>query len=141
MPVIHPCPVQPIPDLFLAGSISGAPDWQSTACAALPDLTIANPRSPTWDADAPPSAVWRQIRWERMNLKQARWISFRFAAGTDSPITFAELGEFASSGRVIAVGVELGFSRYLNVQAICEDHNIPLFWDLDNLINHIRSHS
>jgi hypothetical protein len=63
--------------LFLAGAITGAPDWQKEVVAKLNTLNIAvyNPRRANFPIDDPKAAV-AQISWEHEYLNKADIISF-----------------------------------------------------------------
>ena len=51
-----------------------------------------------------------------------------------SPITLLEFGMFAKSGKLI-VCCPKEFYRYGNIQVVCYKYNIPLFDDIDDLLN------
>ena len=81
------------PTLFLAGGITGAPDWQTEYIKLLGDLpvTVFNPRRnregrfSDVDHDA-------QVRWEYLHLRQSDIISFWFPEEAPCMITLYELG-------------------------------------------------
>ena len=95
-------PPAPIPaaawknSLFVAGAITGAPDWQSEFARDLnaTDLTLLNPRRETYNA-LDPDALREQIRWEHDGLRNASAISFWFPAGALCMISLYELGSWA----------------------------------------------
>jgi len=73
--------------LFLAGGISGCPDWQKEIIEKLKDLPLVlfNPRRasfPIEDKDA----ARAQIEWEHIHLRKASAISFWFPCETLNPI-------------------------------------------------------
>lgn len=80
--------------LFLAGGITGCPDWQGEIrkrFEVIDDLTVVNPRR----SDFPihdPSAAQTQIVWEYLNLMKADAILFWFPEETLCPIVLYELG-------------------------------------------------
>ena len=119
--------------IFLAGSIemNGAEDWQSTVQNHFDkaDIVFFNPRRDDWDT----SWIQRksnkqfntQVTWELDGLDYADHILMHFDSKTKSPITLAELGLQASSGKLI-VSCSPEFWRYGNVEMICDRFAIPL---------------
>ncbi len=109
----------PGPILFLAGGISGCPDWQSEAAAMLrdtPGLTVLDPRRTAFDLADPASAT-EQIAWEYTHLRRADVILFWFApGGSVQPITLYELGVHVTRGTPLAVGADPGYPRRLDVE-------------------------
>jgi Nucleoside 2-deoxyribosyltransferase like len=65
--------------LFLAGGITGCPDWQKEILNLLQDtpLVIINPRRADFDVNNP-SMEQEQIHWEHRHLERAKMISFWF---------------------------------------------------------------
>jgi len=87
--------------VFLAGGITGCPDWQAQVIAALDgqDVTLLNPRR----ADFPigdPAAAEEQIRWEYDHFRLADAALFWFPAESVCPIVLFELGAWLSGGHV-----------------------------------------
>ena len=74
------------PDIFIAGPISGAEDWQKQAEKLLEniergeELIIANPRRPEGIPRVGDIAK-EQITWEHRNLQLARVVMFYFVKG------------------------------------------------------------
>lgn len=107
------------PAVFLAGGITDCPDWQAHAARLLatnaPDVTVLNPRRadfPIGDPDAAPA----QIAWEFRHLRRATVVLFWLAAGpSPQPIALYELGRHAALCRPLAVGVESGYPRAIDV--------------------------
>jgi len=106
------------PAVFLAGGITGCPDWQAEARRELDPLPIAilNPRM----ADFPirdPSAAAAQIAWEFRHLRRADVILFWFpdSGPVVQPIVLYELGAHATAGKPIAVGCDPGYARRVDV--------------------------
>ncbi len=104
--------------LFLAGGITGCPDWQTRAalqlCAAGVPATVMNPRRavfPEWE----PAASRVQIAWEYEHLARADVILFWFCAESIQPIALYELGAHAARGAKIAVGAHPEYARRLDV--------------------------
>lgn len=126
------------PSVFLAGGITGCPDWQAEARKLLePHFAVLNPRR----ADFPigdRSAGRAQIEWEFRHLALANVILFWFpgyckhADGSatqtpDQPIALYELGRWAALQRHIGppparvfVGVQSGYSREVDVRVQLE---------------------
>lgn len=107
--------------VFLAGGITGCPDWQKTATAALGDLdvTVFNPRRSTFPLDAP-EAETAQVGWEYSHLRRADVRLFWFPASPTShqPIALYELGMAATlQDAVLVVGAEQGYVRRTNLVA------------------------
>jgi len=123
-PDTHADPRLAPPGLFLAGGITGAPDWQRTVLNDLVyrsglhpyrSLVIYNPRRPDFDVSRAESSI-EQIRWENLALLSSKVILFWFPKEAACQITLLELGRFATMGRRIAVGVEPGYKRELDVR-------------------------
>lgn len=118
----------PTLDLFLAGGISGCPDWQAEALSLAATwveqtghrLTIANPRR----SDGIPKVgqvAAQQIKWEYDHLARARVVLFYFPEGRPDangqlpiqPIALYELGK--ELGRrpsdQIIIGADSGYVR------------------------------
>lgn len=83
--------------VFLAGSITGAVDWQQEAKEMLsPYFNVFNPRRanyPHFD----PAKEREQILWEHDHLELAPIIVFYFAPETLAPITLYELGKILAT--------------------------------------------
>jgi Nucleoside 2-deoxyribosyltransferase like len=111
------------PAIFLAGTISGAHDWQSRFIRVLEtykvDMIALNPRRESFDlSDA--SMTDRQIHWEYRHLRRADLILFYFSHETMAPITLLELGAHThSSGKPIFVGVHPDYARSRDVEVQC----------------------
>jgi hypothetical protein len=100
--------------LFLAGSITGASDWQSYVISELKDyenLTIYNPRRKSFDINDKKMEE-QQIVWEYNHLADSTIILFWFAKDVVSPIALYELGLWGNSnGDPIIVGVDKDYPR------------------------------
>ncbi len=85
-----PNPSKPLSTaIFLAGSISGAEDWQSRVAPLLVKrYNVYNPRRATYDT----KAEEEQIKWEWERLNSSRDILFYFSKETVAPITLFEYG-------------------------------------------------
>lgn len=79
------------PRLFLAGSITGAKDWQESTTTELSDTQciIYNPRRKVFGPDV---SSQEQIEWEFNALRSSNIIVFYFSSETLAPITLFEYG-------------------------------------------------
>jgi hypothetical protein len=105
--------------LFLAGGISGCPDWQSElslSLADLPNLEIYNPRRKNFDVTCAGEA-YNQIRWEFDHLERADLIVFWFPQETIQPIALFELGRWSMTRTPIVLGVHPQYPRSLDIAA------------------------
>jgi hypothetical protein len=103
--------------LFLAGGITGCPDWQSELTALLADteLTLLDPRRPNFPAHDPLAAP-QQIEWEFRHLRKADAVLFWFPCETVCPITLYELGAWSMTAKPLFVGTHPDYQRRLDVQ-------------------------
>jgi hypothetical protein len=108
-----------LPSVFLAGGITGCPDWQATAFDALADLPVAvfNPRRKNFPIHDP-SASAEQIAWEHRHLQRADVALFWFPASGPvvQPIALYELGRYASLVLEVAVGADPAYVRRQDVE-------------------------
>lgn len=115
-------PNAPHPWVFLAGGITGCPDWQED----LLDLfregfkpvfngTFINPRRPDFDVTEKGISE-QQVIWEFNYLKECDLVSFWFPKDTLCPITLYELGRVAESKKSMVVGVQPGYARDFDVR-------------------------
>jgi hypothetical protein len=97
--------------LFLAGGITGCPDWQQEIVAALrhTNLVVLNPRRSHFLPHE--NAAQEQITWEHIHLRQATAISFWFPKETLCPIVLYELGAWSMTNKQIFVGVHPDYQR------------------------------
>ncbi len=103
--------------VFLAGSITGCPDWQSVFCSLLKgtDLTVLNPRRLDFPMDDP-DAGRVQIGWEFRHLRKADFIAFWFSPETLAPIVLYELGAWSMTSKLMAVGVHPEYERRFDIE-------------------------
>jgi hypothetical protein len=98
---------------------------------------LFNPRRAEWDSswlqDIENPQFYQQVNWELNALEKSDLIFMYFAPGTKSPISLLELGLFAHTGKMIVCCPE-GFWRKGNVEIVCERFNIPLYENIDNLL-------
>lgn len=121
------------PDIFVAGPISGAEDWQKQAEKLLEniergeELIIANPRRPEGIPRVGDIAK-EQITWEHRNLQLARVVMFYFVKGPGI-ITPLELGKELGRGSPIVLGIDKSFDRPFDIetQAHLEQPELPIY--------------
>ena len=128
------------PDIFVAGPISGAEDWQNQAEKLLEnierdeELIIANPRRPEGIPRVGDIAK-EQITWEHRNLQLARVVMFYFVKGPGI-ITPLELGKELGRGSPIVLGIDKSFDRPFDIetQAHLEQPELPIYHTLDETV-------
>lgn len=128
------------PDIFVAGPISGAEDWQKQAEKLLEnierdeELIIANPRRPEGIPRVGDIAK-EQITWEHRNLQLARVVMFYFVKGPGI-ITPLELGKELGRGSPIVLGIDESFDRPFDIetQAHLERPKLPIYHTLDETV-------
>jgi hypothetical protein len=114
-------PEEYIPDnsisLFLAGGITGCPDWQSDIVRLFDDtsLTLLNPRRANFPI-ADPSAAEAQIRWEHEHLRRAVAVLFWFPRESLCPIVLYELGAWSMTNKPLFIGVHQLYQRKKDVE-------------------------
>jgi hypothetical protein len=103
--------------LFLAGGITGCPDWQQEVVRALKNesITVLNPRRKSFPIQDSTASV-EQIKWEYRHLRKASAISFWFPHETLCPIVLYELGAWSMTDKPIFVGVHPDYQRKLDVE-------------------------
>jgi hypothetical protein len=103
--------------LFLAGGISGCPDWQAEVVRLLAgtDLVLLNPRRGRFPIDDPREAE-AQIVWEHTHLRRADAVLFWFPAETLCPIALYELGAWNPRPKPLFVGCHPGYPRKQDVE-------------------------
>jgi hypothetical protein len=129
--------------LFLAGGITGCPDWQGEAVKKLQDLhiTILNPRRKNFPIHDK-SAAEEQIMWEFNALNNATHILFWFCKATLCPIVLYELGRhLARSKAGIFIGIEPGYKRAQDVmiQTRLANSSLVINNSFDDLMTNVGS--
>lgn len=130
--------------VFLAGGITGCPDWQMQMAILLTgtDLVLFNPRRADFPIDDP-NASYEQIAWEHYHLHRADRILFWFPAENQAgcPIALFELGAWLRSDKHVAVGVEPGYVRGedVRIQIELERPEITVVDTLEDLALEIRT--
>jgi len=127
------------PLIFLAGGITGCPDWQKR----MPDLIYCpetlnpvylNPRRDVFPMDEPSEAE-KQITWECRALHRADAVLFWFPYNTLCPIALFELGVFCASSIPIFVGCHPLYKRKqdVTIQLGLRRPEVPVYFDLEEL--------
>jgi hypothetical protein len=106
------------PAVFLAGGITGCPDWQRRAVLQLDAIgspaVVINPRRAVFPVGEA-AATREQTTWEYEHLRIADVILFWFCAEAVQPIALYELGAHAARGTRLAVGAHPDYPRLLDV--------------------------
>jgi hypothetical protein len=115
-----PEPYQPAPgdgpSIFLAGGITGCPDWQREARSLIADqpVVVLNPRRANYRPEHGDTLA-QQIAWEHHHLQQADHTLFWFPHSdptvTVQPITLLELGTALAETRLIGRRITIGADR------------------------------
>lgn len=103
--------------LYLAGGITGCPDWQQEIVHLLKatDLFLLNPRRKHFPIDDPTAAEF-QIKWEHKHLRMADEILFWFPRETLCPIALYELGAWSMTDVPMYVGVHPNYQRRMDIE-------------------------
>ena len=136
------------PIVFMAGGITGCPDWQAELAGKLAEVqegSLFNPRRASQDKLDEEESI-KQIHWEFTWLWQASIVTFWFPKETICPITLLELGEHVVRSRLaqanvpsLCIGIEPGYQRALDVkvQASLVNPTITIVDSLDKLAQFI----
>lgn len=120
------------PAVFLAGGITGCPDWQAHARRLINNsglvVDILNPRRVNFPIDDP-AARWEQVSWEQRHLHTDGvhtmfWFPASDHAVTTQPIAMFELGQAIGEGRSFNVGTDPDYPRRTDVEMLCR-LNLP----------------
>lgn len=103
--------------VFLAGGITGCPDWQQDMRQRLDDtsLILLNPRRAEFTI-GDSGVAHDQIQWEHEYLRKVDAILFWFCAETLNPIVLYELGAWSMTSKPIFVGVHPDYQRIKDVE-------------------------
>lgn len=131
--------------VFMAGGITGCPDWQAEMVRLLADtdLVLFNPRRFDFPDDIRQASeeTQVQIQWEHQYLKRADKILFWFPYSETSvcPISLFELGFWLHSDKPLAVGVEPGYAREadVHIQVPLQRPEIQVVSSLEDLAKEI----
>jgi len=129
--------------LFLAGSISGAFDWQKDVANNLIQYYhIFNPRRVDYNIEDRAMEV-TQITWEYDHLKFCKHIMFFFAPETLAPITLFEYGamlvENSTRFKTVWVCIHPDYKRKRDVEIQTHLRGMPIaegkfFYNLDEMV-------
>jgi hypothetical protein len=135
--------------IFLAGGITGCPDWQKEAIAKLKphlkdDNVIFNPRRDYFDPEQKDETLEKQILWEFQALQSAKIILFWFPKESLCPIALFELGKYLShnGNKPMFVGTDPKYSRAadLQFQLALERPDLCIVKSLDDLVAQVGQH-
>ena len=112
--------LNPSDNLFLAGSITGAHDWQKEMAfkryfpypSLIDVFNVFNPRRADFDT-SDPNVEKEQITWEYHCIHHCHHILFWFAPETLAPITLFELGSALNTHKHenIYIGIDPQYKR------------------------------
>ena len=112
------------PSIFLAGGITGCPDWQRDARSFLAGtgLVVLNPRRSHYEPTA--GAHEEQVSWEVRHLQLADIVMFWFPVcdsdRTVQPIALLELGAISTAAvrgeQHLVVGAATDYPRYRDIE-------------------------
>jgi hypothetical protein len=127
--------------IFLAGGITGCPDWQQEIVRLLrtTDLILLNPRRknfPIGDS----GVAFEQIKWEWQALRDANSILFWFPCETLCPIVLYELGAWSMTNKPIYVGVHSEYTRRqdVEIQTGLVRPDVKIVYSLEELADQIK---
>lgn len=127
--------------IFIAGSITGASDWQPVVVDAMQeyDVVTLNPRRDDWVEGDTSFDMGAQIAWEEAHLEKADIVFFYFEPGTLSQVTMLELGVILGAGvHTVVVTCPPEFSKYLNIQMMCARFGLRVHTSLDRGIKALQ---
>jgi len=128
--------------IFLAGGITGCPNWQQEVVESLADTNWAllNPRRKYFPI-GDPRASQAQIEWEFRHLRIANAILFWFPKETLCPIVLYELGAWSMTQKPIFVGVHPEYKRRADVeiQTGLARPDVDVVFSLPKLIEQCKS--
>lgn len=146
------------PLIFLAGGITGCPDWQSDVIKLLDsyDGVILNPRRAEFDINDDAVAI-EQIEWEFEHLDYCRivdWqhggprvVMFWFPKESVCPIALFELGKFVeiafNDEAIIEVGCHPEYPRKFDVEtqlSLVFGKHFKVYDNLEDLTEAARQH-
>ncbi len=131
--------------VFLAGTIDmgSSENWQESFEKEFIDfdIDIYNPRRDSWDSSWEQKFTnphfYQQVNWELNALEKADYIVLNLLSDSKSPISLLELGLYANSGKIYVVCPD-GFYRSGNIQILCDKFNIPLYTNMEELIDKLK---
>lgn len=131
------------PSLFLAGGITGCPNWQTQIVELLKeqDIYIFNPRRKDFPINDP-NASLAQIKWEYDALKRADMILYWFPKETLCPIVLYELGFWVTSDKPIFIGMDKEYQRKqdVEIQVGLQRSYHPTSYSIEDLAKEVIKH-
>lgn len=128
--------------LFLAGGITGCPDWQQDMIEKLKysSLVLLNPRRVSFPIEEK-NAARAQIEWEHLHLRKATAIVFWFPCETLNPIVLYELGAWSMTAKKLFVGVHPAYQRAqdVHIQTSLVRPDISIVASIDELAQEVLS--
>jgi uncharacterized protein YoxC len=109
-------------------------DWQQEVIKLLADndnIVLYNPRKASWDKNAGPEAVEKQILWELEMQDKVDLVLMNILPGSQSPICLLELGLHLGQKKPIMLACSEGYWRYTNVRVTAQRYMQDGFaiWD------------
>lgn len=127
--------------LFLAGSITGAWNWQQVAKDKLLDkFHILNPRRESFDKSNL-DVEREQIEWEHEYLEYTHNILFYFSNETLAPITLLEYGCYLASDKKLFVCVHPEYKRKNDVviQTELRRPEQKIYFNFDEFLEEVKN--
>lgn len=129
--------------VFLAGGITGCPNWQAEIVEKLKfhDIVLVNPRRDDFDYNDP-NMAWGQIEWEFNHLQKCDVILFWFPEETLCPITLFELGKFhMNPDYEVVVGCHPNYARKFDVvtQLDIAGKDLKVVFSIPDLVEQLES--
>lgn len=128
--------------LFLAGGITGCPNWQHQVVSKLlfTDVVLFNPRRLNFPIEDPTASL-KQVDWEHRYLRKATAVSFWFPSETLCPIVLYELGAWSMTDKPLFIGVDPEYKRKNDVviQTSLVRENIEIVYSINDLTNLIKT--
>lgn len=141
--------------IFLAGSIDNgsAEPWVKRMVGLFENRSVGtntvqflNPRREQWDATLRPEldnpVFIEQIDWELTGIMGSDMVLFYFAPGSISPVTMLECGIAAAHPKLngsVYVCCPNGFWRKGNVEYTCRYFGVPVFDDMERMVDVVSS--
>ena len=140
--VNRPKALSGVNSLFLAGGITGCPDWQEDVCRKLDDThwIVLNPRRKNFPIEDK-GAAKEQITWEHDMLRLASARLFWFPCETLCPIVLFELGAWSMRSGPLFVGVHPDYARRqdVEIQLSLARPDVKIVYDLEELVMQVRT--
>ena len=128
--------------VFLAGGITGCPNWQAEIENKLGNspYVLFNPRRDGQFNTLQPEWGVQQIEWEHHHLEKADYVLFWFPKEGQCMITLFELGKCLALNKPVVIGCDPGYIREFDVrtQARLMRPNIPVATSLDELVMNLN---